>query len=382
MSYGSYAGIIAIGGVQAAGAIAMCVANVQQMQQYADHVAESIASSPAVKVAVLDSGVVRGGYDHPNLFIVGLQHPKSDNGVIAGEDSERGRGSVALQSMLDEMKLMNLTPVVVYTMDPFMRAADGRGGFNLEALEKAAPVMAKAGVKVAIAPFEIPNDAQGRKLSQIMSSNGIAVFANAPSIGREAAPGIITVKSSLSGYKPLGKAHFTVEDKMDAGLGRIAGQATAYVADSGLSGARQIASRMQEAKEGQYAKVVYTRGRKGRITGEASMKWEIGQKVAPIAELAKAKGKGLPELTKAESKSLNAMLAGTVTPSELKAINGMFAEAEARSKASEAKQPSAATTAVTAKVGYRSMVKGPSRDAGHDVATLRAAQDAGTKGMS
>jgi len=190
--------------------------------------ANAVASSPAVHVAVIDSGVARDDYGLPNLKVIAIQDANGRGGVV-DSSTKPSRGAQATSEMISEMREMTLNPIVVHAYDPFVKGADGRTTIDVEAIRRIAPALARNGVKVALTPYAIPDGKEGRELGRIMKASGIAVFSQTSDRGQPMAPGTITVgaKTDLQ-TRPLSPSNFQVGTDGISAVSRMAGHGVIY----------------------------------------------------------------------------------------------------------------------------------------------------------
>lgn len=212
--------------------------------------ATSSGNTP-IHVAVMAQGAARSDYGHQNLTVHARADSSNDfRSVHASPGSSQSRGAVATGAMLREMRIHTTNPIVIHAYDPFIKDAAGRQKLNLVGIREMAPLLAKSGVKMAMVSFSISNSPDGRQMSQIMKTNGIAVVAPVPDHGAIAAPDILTVQTwDMSGKaKPVG--HFAVNDHAFAAVGRIAGTGAIYAqVQPNLRGSLAIGFEIQDRLE-------------------------------------------------------------------------------------------------------------------------------------
>jgi hypothetical protein len=206
------------------------------------------AFSMPIHVAVMGQGTARSDYGFSNIIVNARADSSNDfRGVHATPEAPQSRGAVATAAMLHEMRLHSSNPIVVHAYDPFVKDGSGKQKLNLKGIAEIAPVLAKAGVKVTVVAFSISNSPDGRKMSQIMKMNGIAVVAPAPEKGTYAAPDILTVQSWDFNGKGRPTAHFQVNEEPVPAIGKLAGTGAIYaLVDKKLRGSQAIGFAIQQ----------------------------------------------------------------------------------------------------------------------------------------
>lgn len=197
-----------------------------------------------IAIAVIDSGTDRIDFDDPNVRFVDLT-PKAPDGSefvrydIAGKFQH---GDIVASSFVREYrKLEPDRPIVIYGIDPFIRSkGQALTRFDMNAIERAAPMLKAAGVKVAIGAFGLANENAGDRIVSALGRQGVTLFAATPNeehdagIYPAASKGAVAV-ASIGSNTPFAKdrsmstwVDFTINGTHDAAHGITSGGGSSY----------------------------------------------------------------------------------------------------------------------------------------------------------